>query len=444
MRAANQAEAYAGASGRSTITHPTGAHLRDMAITRRQLLARAGGALLGGLAMECGLGADGARGAELAQTAATSGKDASVVTLFLSGDVMTGRGIDQILPHPGRPDLHEPYVRSALEYVTLGERASGPIARPVDFAYIWGDALAELDRVAPDARIVNLETSITASDDAWPQKGVHYRMHPANVGCLTAAKLDCCVLANNHVLDWGRSGLADTLATLHGAGIRTAGAGANADEAARPAIIHVRPGSRVLVLGCAMGTSGVPAEWAAQKGRPGVNLLEDLSPHSVDNLARRVAAHKLPADIVVMSIHWGGNWGYQISSAERAFAHGLIDRADVDVVHGHSSHHVKGIEIYHHKPILYGCGDLLDDYEGISGYEQYRADLALMYFPSFDAASGKLLRFAMTPTRTHRFRINRAAGDDVTWLRATLNREGASLGTSVEAQADGTLVLRWS
>ncbi len=367
---------------------------------------------------------------------------ANLITLFLAGDVMTGRGIDQILPHPGRPDLYEPYVRSALEYVSLAERASGPIARPVAFGYIWGDALAELDRAKPDARIVNLETSVTASDEAWPQKGIHYRMHPANVGCLTAAKLDCCVLANNHVLDWGRSGLADTLATLHAAGIHTAGAGANADEAATPAIIDVRAGGRILVFAYGMGTSGVPAEWAAQKGRPGVNLLDDLSSRSVDSIARWVAAHKRPGDIVVMSIHWGSNWGYEISSAERAFAHGLIDRA-VDVVHGHSSHHVKGIEVYRNKPILYGCGDLLDDYEGIGGYENYRADLALMYFPSFDAVSGKLLRFAATPTHTRRFRINRAAGDEGAWLRATLNREGRSLGTWAETQADGTLLLHW-
>jgi poly-gamma-glutamate synthesis protein (capsule biosynthesis protein) len=405
-------------------------------MTRRQFFAQAGGALLAGFG--------GARGGELSQTAATSGRDENAVTLFLSGDVMTGRGIDQILPHPSGPDLYEPYVRSALEYVSLAERASGPIARPVDFGYIWGDALAELEHVRPDARIVNLETSVTASNDAWPQKGIHYRMHPANVDCLTAAKLDCCVLANNHVLDWGRSGLVDTLAILHGAGIHTAGAGADADEAAAPAIIDVRAGGRILVFAYGTETSGVPAEWAAQKRRPGVNLLDDLSSRGVDSIARQVAAHKRPGDIVVMSIHWGGNWGYEISPAERAFAHGLIDQAEVDVVHGHSSHHVKGIEVYHHKPILYGCGDLLDDYEGIGGYKAYRADLALMYFPSFDAASGNLLRLAMTPTRTHRFRINRATGDEVAWLRATLSREGTNLGTSAEAQADGTLLLRWS
>ena len=80
------------------------------------------------------------------------------------------------------------------------------------------DALAELERARLDARIVNLETAVTTVGDAWPGKGVHYRMHPENVSCLTGARIDCCTLANNHVVDWGYGGLADTLAALHRAG----------------------------------------------------------------------------------------------------------------------------------------------------------------------------------------------------------------------------------
>nr|NIQ53437.1 poly-gamma-glutamate biosynthesis protein [Gemmatimonadota bacterium]NIU73581.1 poly-gamma-glutamate biosynthesis protein [Gammaproteobacteria bacterium]NIY07970.1 poly-gamma-glutamate biosynthesis protein [Gemmatimonadota bacterium] len=71
-----------------------------------------------------------------------------------------------MLPHPSPPHLYEPAVTSALEYVVLAERVSGPIPRPVDYAYVWGDALAELDAVRPDARIINLETGITTSEDA--------------------------------------------------------------------------------------------------------------------------------------------------------------------------------------------------------------------------------------------------------------------------------------
>jgi poly-gamma-glutamate synthesis protein (capsule biosynthesis protein) len=414
------------------------------AMTRPQFFAQIARGLLGAQAMKTHLATGATCEGELSQPAAKSEKDPNAVTLFLAGDVMSGRGIDQILPHPSRPNLYERYVRSALDYVSLAEQASGPIARPVDFGYIWGDALAELDRLNPDARIVNLETSVTTSDLAWPQKGVHYRMHPGNVGCLTAARLDCCVLANNHVLDWGQPGLAETLASLHGAGIQTAGAGANAGVAETPAIIDVRGGSRILVFAYAMETSGVPAGWAAREGRPGVSVLNDLSPRSVDSVARMVSGRRRPGDIAVMSIHWGGNWGYDISPAERAFAHDLIDRAEVDVVHGHSSHHVKGIEIHHDRPILYGCGDLLDDYEGIRGYDAFRADLALMYFPSFEAATGKLRRFAMSATRTQHLRINRAATDEVAWLATTLNREGRGLGTWVEVQADNSLRLHWN
>jgi poly-gamma-glutamate synthesis protein (capsule biosynthesis protein) len=123
--------------------------------------------------------------------------------VFLSGDVMTGRGIDQVLPHPGNPVLHEPSARDARDYVQLAELRNGPIPQPVDYSYVWGDSLEELQRSEADVRIINLETSITCSEDCWLDKEIHYRMHPRNVGCLTAAGINCCSLANNHVLDWG-------------------------------------------------------------------------------------------------------------------------------------------------------------------------------------------------------------------------------------------------
>ncbi|MCC6610515.1 MAG: CapA family protein [Burkholderiales bacterium] len=367
----------------------------------------------------------------------------SPVTLFLSGDVMAGRGIDQILPHPSVPHLFEPYVRSALGYVALAERSAGPIARPVEFAYVWGDALAELERVRPDARIVNLETAVTTSEDAWPGKGIHYRMHPGNVPCLSAAKIDCCTLANNHVLDWGRRGLAETLATLRAAGIRTAGAGRNADEAAAPASIALPGGGRVLVFAYGLESSGIGAAWAAGRDRAGVSFLPNFSMRTVDEIARSVRAAKSEGDIVVASIHWGGNWGYAIPRAERAFAHALVEGAAVDVVHGHSSHHPKGIEVHRDKLILYGCGDFLNDYEGIGGYESYRADLTLMYFPTLDAASGRLVRLGLTPMQIRRLRLNRAADADTRWLETMLSRECGTPGTRVEREAANSFVLHW-
>ena len=119
----------------------------------------------------------------------TRAKISKAITIFMCGDVMTGRGIDQILPHPGDPTIHESYMKTARGYVEIAEKINGPIDYPVGFSYIWGDALGELDRVAPDVKLINLETSVTKSDDYWKGKGIHYRMHPQNVSILTAAGL---------------------------------------------------------------------------------------------------------------------------------------------------------------------------------------------------------------------------------------------------------------
>jgi poly-gamma-glutamate synthesis protein (capsule biosynthesis protein) len=313
----------------------------------------------------------------------------------------------------------------------------------VDFSYIWGDALEELRRAAPDLRIVNLETSVTISEDWVSGKGIHYRMNPANVPFLTAAGIDCCVLANNHVLDWGRSGLAQTLETLRKAGVKTAGAGPNLASALEPAMIEIPGKGRVLVFAFGTTSSGIPEEWAATDERGGVALLGDLGEQTVSQIARRVAALKRPGDVVVASIHWGDNWGYEVPRDHRDFAHNLIDQASVDILHGHSSHHPKGIEVYKGKPILYGCGDFLNDYEGIGGYEKFRSHLALMYLLTIDSASRNLLRFEMKPFEIKRFRLQRAATQDAEWLQGVLDRESRALGAQVSLGADNTLALGW-
>jgi poly-gamma-glutamate capsule biosynthesis protein CapA/YwtB (metallophosphatase superfamily) len=368
--------------------------------------------------------------------------DSRTVTLVLCGDVMTGRGVDQILPHPSSPALHEAYVRSALEYVEMAERANGRIPRAAGFSYIWGDAIGEFERLAPGARIVNLETSITTCEDYDP-KGINYRMHPANTPCLTAAKIDCCVLANNHVMDWGRLGLAETLAALKAAGVKTAGAMWNRIEAAKPAVIDTGNGARVLVFAAGMEDSGIRRDCAATDTDSGVAVLPDLSDGTVESVAELVRAVKRPRDIAVLSIHWGGNWGYSIPRQQREFAHHVLDRAGIDVIHGHSSHHPKGIEVYRGKPILYGCGDFLNDYEGISGYEEYRSSLVLMYCAKMDQIDGRLIALELTPFEIKRFRLSRAAREDAQWLRDMLDREGKRLDTQAVLNAAYRLILEW-
>jgi poly-gamma-glutamate synthesis protein (capsule biosynthesis protein) len=372
-----------------------------------------------------------------------SGKPESI-TLFLCGDVMTGRGIDQVLPHPGDPSIHESYLKSARGYVELAEKLNGPIPKPVDFSYAWGYASTELEQVAPEVGIANLETAVTRSDDHWKGKGIHYRMHPDNIGCITSAGMDCCALANNHVLDWGYSGLTETLETLKRAGLEHAGAGRNAEEAALPAVMEIRGKARVIVFSFGSRTSGIPSSWAASGSRPGVNLVPDMSARTVQRIGKRVREVKRPGDIVVASIHWGSNWGYEVPLRQTEFAHGLIDEASVDVIHGHSSHHAKAIEVYEKRPILYGCGDFLNDYEGIAGHEAYRNDLSLMYFVTCDPSTGELERLRMTALRIKRFMLTRASSGDARWLRAVLDREGRKFGTRVRIDPDDRLTLEWA
>jgi poly-gamma-glutamate synthesis protein (capsule biosynthesis protein) len=356
---------------------------------------------------------------------------------------MTGRGIDQILPHPGDPQIREPHVVSAAYYVTLAEAINGPIPKPVTFDYIWGEALIELAHVRPDARIINLETSITQSRTLWP-KGINYRMNPANVPCINAAQIDVCSLANNHVLDCRYPGLEDTIETLKHSHIALTGAGRDTTEAQAPAIKDIAGRGRVIVFGFGSVTSGIPRDWGAGRNRPGVNLLSDLSGSTADQIATQISNHKQPCDIAIVSIHWGGNWGYRISSDERSFAHRLIETGVVDVLHGHSSHHAKAIEVHNGKLILYGCGDFLNDYEGIPGYEAYRDDLALMYVPTIEATTGDLVRLSIEPFRIKRFQLSRASLSDVTWVRDVLTREGRPFGTRLDLMQEARLELLWT
>ena len=361
--------------------------------------------------------------------------DPAGLTLLLTGDVMLGRGVDQILAHSCPPGLHEPFVASAEEYVTLAERVSGAIPRHVGPEYVWGDALAAIAAQRPHARIVNLETTATLSEDVAP-KEVTYRMHPANVDVLAAGGVDCCVLANNHIGDWGRQGLLETLDTLGRARIPCTGAGRSRDEAAAPVILPVGSGGRVVVFGFGFEDSGIPRDWAAGPARPGVHLLPDFSDRTVDDVAALIDRTARPRDIVIASIHWGANWGFDIPASHRRFAHALIERAFVDVVHGHSSHHPKAIEVHRGRPVFYGCGDLLNDYEGIETQGPYRDDLPLLYVPTIDPASGELQALAMIPMRIRRFRLEHSGQAERIAVRDVMDAECRRFGRRVSLRDD--------
>ncbi len=306
---------------------------------------------------------------------------------------------------------------------------------------VESETLDVVEDIAPDVRVLNLETSITRSDDVATDKGVHYRMSQENLPCLTVARPDACALANNHLLDFGRRGLADTRDALAAAGIPAVGAGRDADEARRPAIVSVPGRGRVTVSSLGASSSGIPETWAATANRAGINLVPDLTANTADDVAARMRAGREVGDVLIASIHWGSNWGYRMQADHIEFAHRLIE-GGVDIVHGHSSHHVRPVEVYRGKLILYGCGDLINDYEGIGRYGEFRDDLRVLYFATVKATTGRLVRRRMAPMQARQMRLHHASTDDAERLRAVLDEISRDFGSRYYRARDGILELR--
>ena len=209
----------------------------------------------------------------------------------------------------------------------------------------------------------------------------------------------------------------------HGRGARRRGG------CCAPAVLEVPGKGRVLVFSYGSPTSGVPRKWAATAHRPGVNFLEDTSKKTARRIAREMRGFNRQCDVIVASIHWGGNWGYDVAPTRREFAHQLIEHG-IAVVHGHSSHHVNGRDSPW-SAILYGCGDFLNDYEGISGYEMFRTDLTAAYFATLDATTGRLQALELAPMRIRGLRVNRASVAEARSLAHALTQAGRGLGTEV-------------
>jgi poly-gamma-glutamate capsule biosynthesis protein CapA/YwtB (metallophosphatase superfamily) len=370
--------------------------------------------------------------------------DPARLRLALCGDVMLGRGIDQILPHPGNPAIYvsQNGIMDANVYVRAAEQRHGAIPGDRRFDYVWGDALTVFANFAPDLRLINLETAITAQGKPWPNKWIHYRMNPRNVAVLVHANIDFCSLANNHVMDWGYVGLAETMNTLATAGITRAGAGRNRAHASSPAIMSVPGKGRAIIVSFAMLSGHMPVPWSADAEKPGVNLIEASGP-GLEVVKRSVADVKRPNDVLIASVHAGTNFGHEIEPAERDLFRRLIDEAGFDLIHCHSSHHVKAIELHSGRPILYGTGDLINDYEGLPARPEraaFSSNVGMIAFADFSPVSGACTGLFLCPTRLRRMRVERADADDAERLAAMLNRESACFGTRIENR-DGLLAI---
>jgi poly-gamma-glutamate synthesis protein (capsule biosynthesis protein) len=204
-----------------------------------------------------------------------------------------------------------------------------------------------------DLLMGNLETAITRSGRAAiPWKSYNYRMDPAATKVLRQQGFDLLVLANNHVMDYGSTGLTDTLNSLKEEGLLAVGAGKNEQEARRGIVVRFANGRRLGVLTYLMEHRVFEAgRLYAQGSRPGAAR---ASIAAVKADVRRLGEF---ADDVLVQFHFGMNY-QPVTPGQESLAHAAID-AGAALVIGHHPHIAHPVEIYRGCPILYSVGNFV-------------------------------------------------------------------------------------
>jgi poly-gamma-glutamate capsule biosynthesis protein CapA/YwtB (metallophosphatase superfamily) len=222
-------------------------------------------------------------------------------------------------------------------------RAFDPLVRhSPDDAY--GDLLPVLR--AADLRVVNCECALSdAGKPVW-KSGAVFKGSTAHVGGLTAVPFNVACLANNHVLDYGVTGLRQTLSLLRKHGIRTVGAGLTETEAHRPLSVVSR-GIRVHIVNVSEGE-----DLTASRGGPGVFGWD------LQRATETIARCKRSGGAVVAIVHCGLEYiPYPPPYVVHAFR-AMVD-AGADCVIGHHPHVPQGLEFHRGRPIAYSLGNFL-------------------------------------------------------------------------------------
>jgi poly-gamma-glutamate synthesis protein (capsule biosynthesis protein) len=257
------------------------------------------------------------------------------LTIVLLGDLMIGRSFNQIFEN--------------------------------NINYQWLDSNIKDWLEDSDLIIGNLETTITNSKNEFPKRVFHFQLNPEYFpSVLHNLNISHVSLANNHILDFQQQGLIDTLDILKENNVSYAGAGKNLQEAMSPVILN-RNNIKIMLL----SASTHPEEYKATD-KPGAWII-DLTDFSIMDYIKQLK-HNFDG-IFIFSIHWGLNYSTGPSDEMRIFGRELI-KSGIDIIHGHSAHHLLEVEeIFTPRKglIFYSLGDFIDDY-AIDNH--YRNDLS--------------------------------------------------------------------
>ena len=367
-------------------------------------------------------------------------------TLLLLGDVMLGRLIDQLLPSSVTAQEDASHAASF--------RRRHPHLSKYTHLSPFGNSLPLFK--SSSLVLANLETAATTHPDPWPNKVFNYRTHPANVQSLVDAGVSYVSLANNHTLDFKEQGLLDTVKAIKGAGVAHAGAGETAEEAAQPAVLYLsRADAGPHEVHC-YSFSDHPSDWASSPLFNHINYDATSRAKLKAQLLAPSPTTKKPA-LKVVSMHWGPNYAWHPAHEIRGLAKWLVEECDVDLIHGHSSHHVQGVEVLQNPKgrkalVVYGCGDFVDDY---AVNERFRNDLSAAWrvgvrdsVGAGEETEGKLeiTKLEVFPNRIKTFQAHLLEPDDGDhrWVTRKFRELCKEMGTQVDEELgpDGQVVVR--
>lgn len=313
--------------------------------------------------------------------------------------------------------------------VMLGRLVNEKLKRQ-DFAYPWGDTLRVLQ--SADIRLCNLECVLSDFGEPWSgnSKIFHFRSDEKNIQVLHSAQINMVSLANNHVLDYGYEALGRMLNLLENHGILYAGAGRNGAQASRPCICN-HDGKSIAMFAF---TDNEP-DWEAQADTPGIYYIPiDLEDARAQQLFQNIQVLKPHVDYLIVSTHWGPNWGYSPPREHIPFAHALID-AGADLVFGHSGHIFRGVESYKRRPIIYCAGDFIDDY---AVDEIERNDESMIF--CLELCQGNEIIIDLYPSYISNFQAHIAEGCRRTDILKTMDGLCRQLGTHLKLNAASSYI----
>lgn len=257
---------------------------------------------------------------------------------------------------------------SLIVPVTSASSAASLSSDPIKLAFAGdilldgfvGDQIAKYGvnfpfvKVAPtlqkaDIAFANLETPVSIRGKA-AEKTFAFRSKPATLGGLTYAGIDGVSLANNHILDYGKDAMLDTLIHLDRNKIGHTGAGKDEDEAFKPYTKTVK-GKKIAILGVSRVLSN--PSWYAGKNKPGA-----ASAYTSQPMLSAIQKMSKENDYTIVYIHWNEEFKDFPEKYARTLAKQMID-SGADLILGAHSHCLMGIEYYKHKPIYYSLGNFV-------------------------------------------------------------------------------------